>query len=89
MKAVVTVIGEDRVGIIARVSACLAENNINILDINQTIMGNLFTMIMMVDIKETQCKFSEISEKMEKLGNELGVKILMTQEEIYKSMHRI
>ena len=89
MKAVVTVIGEDRVGIIAKVSACLAENSINILDINQTIMGNLFTMIMMVDTKDMPCKFSEISEKMEKLGDELGVKILMTQEEIYKSMHRI
>ena len=89
MKAVVTVIGEDRVGIIAKVSACLADYSINILDINQTIMGNLFTMIMMVDTKDMPCKFFEISEKMEKLGDELGVKILMTQEEIYKSMHRI
>lgn len=89
MKAVVTVIGQDKVGIIAKVTNQLAENNINILDITQTIMGDLFTMIMLVNMKESSKGVSEMSELFKKTGEELGVEIGITLEEIYKSMHRI
>ncbi len=89
MKAVITVIGVDKVGIIAKVSGMLAEENINILDINQTIMDNLFTMIMYTDIKNAKKDFSEISTKLDKLGEDMGVKISITHTDIYNSMHRI
>ena len=89
MKAVVTVIGQDKVGIIAKVTNQLAENNINILDITQTIMGDLFTMIMLVNMKNSSKSVSEMSEIFKKTGEELGVEIGITLEEIYKSMHRI
>lgn len=89
MKAVITVIGVDKVGIIAKVSGMLAEENINILDINQTIMDNLFTMIMYADIKNAKKDFSEISTKLDKLGEDMGVKISITHTDIYNSMHRI
>lgn len=89
MKAIVTVIGQDKVGIIAKVSAYLAEKNVNILDINQTIMTDIFTMIMMVDTKECNVEFSEFVKGIEALGDALGVQILATSEKIYKSMHRI
>ncbi|MBQ2967805.1 MAG: ACT domain-containing protein [Clostridia bacterium] len=89
MKAVITVIGVDKVGIIARISGLLAELNINILDINQTIMNDLFTMIMYTDIKDRKIEFSEISDALEKLGDEMGLQVRITHEDIYKSMHRI
>ena len=89
MKAVVTVVGKDRVGIIAKVSTLLCENNINILDINQTIMQNIFTMIMLVDIKEASGDFASISRTLEELGKELGVEIRIQHEDIFNSMHKI
>ena len=89
MKAVLTVIGVDQVGIIAKVTAVLAENNINILDITQTIMQNLFTMIMLVDMSNCSKKISEVSDVFKALSDEIGVDISITQEDIYKSMHRI
>ena len=89
MKAVLTVIGLDQVGIIAKVTAVLAENNINILDITQTIMQNLFTMIMLVDMSKCDKKISEVADIFKALSDEIGVDISITQEDIYKSMHRI
>lgn len=89
MRAVVTVIGMDRVGIIAKVTAVLAENGVNILDITQTIMQDLFTMIMLVDMKQCSKKVSELSDEFKKLSKDIGVDISITQEDIYKSMHRI
>lgn len=89
MKAVVTVIGVDKVGIIAKVSAVLAEENANILDISQTTMDDMFTMIMMVDVKNLSVKFDELAEKLDNAGKELGVQVRITHEDIYRSMHRI
>lgn len=89
MKAIVTVMGIDRKGIIARVSACLSENNINILDINQTIMQELFTMVMYVDMSDAENKFAEVSKELSAIGEELGLEIRIQHEAIFKSMHRI
>ena len=89
MKAVITVIGVDKVGIIAKISNLLADMNINILDINQTIMNDLFTMIMYTDIKNMKGEFSAVADALENLGEEMGLQIRITHEDIYKSMHRI
>ena len=89
MKAVVTVMGIDKTGIIAKVSTCLSDFNINILDINQTIMQNIFTMIMLVDIKDATNDFANISQRLESLGRELGVEIRIQHEDIFNSMHKI
>lgn len=89
MKAVITVIGKDRVGIIYSVSDILAKASINILDISQTIMQDIFTMIMLVDISKSENSFSDISKKLEKLGEELGLSIRIQHEDIFNSMHRI
>ena len=89
MKAIITVLGEDRVGIIAKVSSLLADEGINILDISQTIMQDVFTMIMLVDISGSTSKISDISEKLDMCGKELGVSITIKHEDLFKSMHRI
>jgi ACT domain-containing protein len=89
MKAVLTVIGKDRIGIIAAVSNILADSNINILDISQTIMQGFFTMIMLVDISQMSLNFSEISEKLDRKGQELGLSIRLQHEDIFNAMHRI
>lgn len=89
MKAVVSVMGVDRTGIIAKVSTCLYENEINILDINQTIMQNIFTMVMLVEFSENSGNYSLVTAKLDELGKELGVEIRMQNEEIFNSMHRI
>lgn len=89
MKAVITVIGKDRVGIISSVSNILAQANINILDISQTIMQDIFTMIMLVDISKSENNFAAISKELENLGEELGLSIRIQHEDIFNSMHRI
>ncbi|HHW49050.1 MAG TPA: ACT domain-containing protein [Clostridiaceae bacterium] len=89
MKAVITVIGKDRVGIIAAVSTILADCNVNILDISQTIMREFFTMIMLVDISKATISFTELAEKLEKKGKELALSIRIQHEDIFNSMHRI
>lgn len=86
-KAVITVIGKDTVGIIAKISGLLFENNINILDITQTIMQDLFTMIMLVDMK--QCGVSELQEKLDVISEEMSLSVRVQNEEIFNSMHRI
>ncbi len=89
MKAVATVIGKDKVGIIARVSTYFAENSINILDISQTIMQDMFCMIMLVEISKDAKRMDEIAEGLNKLGEEMGLSIHMQREELFQSMHRI
>ena len=89
MRAIVTVMGIDRKGIIARVSTCLSENNINILDINQTIMQDLFTMVMSVDMSDAENKFTQVSQELSEIGDELGLEIRIQHEAIFRSMHRI
>ncbi len=88
-RTIITVIGKDRVGIIARVCTFLAENNINILDINQSIVQGFFNMMMIVDAQHTSKDFSVLVEEIEKVGDELGVKIKMQHEDIFNIMHRI
>lgn len=89
MNAVVTVIGQDKVGIIAKVSNILLAYNVNILDINQTIMQSFFTMIMMVDIKNLNKEFDVLSKDLESAGTELELQIKIQHEDIFNSMHRI
>jgi len=88
MKAVVTVMGIDRPGIIAKVSGCLFENGVNILDINQTIMQNIFTMVMLVQMDKDTDSVTVLGA-LEVIGKEIGVDIRMQNEEIFNSMHRI
>lgn len=88
-KAVITVIGKDRVGIISGVSAVLSESNVNILDITQTILGDMFTMMMIVDIGKSKLQFDKISDELTSLGERLGVEIRIQLEDIFQAMHRI
>ncbi len=88
-RTIITVIGKDRVGIIARVCTFLAENDINILDINQSIVQGFFNMMMIVDAQNSAKDFSILVEEIEKVGDELGVKIKMQHEDIFNIMHRI
>ncbi len=89
MKAVVTVIGRDRKGIIARVSGILFENGVNILDISQTIMRDMFTMIMLVDFEDGRVTLKQLVGELEKAGEDMGLSIHVQREEIFTSMHRI
>ena len=89
MNALLTVMGIDKTGIIAKTSGLLYERNVNILDINQTIMQNIFTMVMLIDIKNMNVDFGELTDELNKLGEELGVEIRVQHEDIFKSMHRI
>ncbi len=89
MKAIVTVIGGDQVGIIAAISNVLANNKVNIEDVNQTIMGKNFTMMMLVDLAKTEKSFDGVREALLKLGEELGLSIRIQREEIFMSMHQL
>jgi ACT domain-containing protein len=89
MKAVITVTGTDRIGIIAGVSAVLAENLVNIEDISQTTMQGYFMMYMMVDVSKTAIPFGELAEKLASKGRELGTEIRIQKDEIFRAMHSI
>ena len=89
MKAIVTVIGKDKSGIIANVSNMLAKKQINIEDISQTILQGYFTMIMLVDIDEKKITIDELNKDAEIVGNEIGVKIIIQHEEIFNAMYRV
>ncbi|MCH5188344.1 MAG: ACT domain-containing protein [Oscillospiraceae bacterium] len=89
MRAVVTVVGKDRTGIIATVSGLLYKNDVNILDITQTIMQDIFTMITLIDTTNSKLDFAELKAELEKVGDELGVAITLQQEDLFNSMHRI
>ena len=85
--AVVTVVGKDTRGIIARVSAALSAHDANILDISQTVLSGMFNMIMIVDISLS--RFAQLSDELEALGGELGLQIRIQRSEIFDAMHRI
>jgi len=89
MKAILTVIGKDKVGIIAGVSNELQRLNINILDVNQTIIDEFFTMIMMLDLKLSNSNFEEIKKSLELKGKELGVDVKIQREEIFNSIYSV
>ncbi len=88
-RAIVTIIGSDRVGIIAGIANIIAEANVNILDISQSVIREFFTMIMMVDLSGATISFSELSERLTRKGAELGVRVEIQREEIFSAMHRI
>ena len=89
MKAIVTVIGKDKSGIIAKVSTALAQNNVNIEDISQSIVQGYFTMIMLCNVKESPLSLKEIIAVLNKVGEEIGVSIHVQHEDIFNAMHRI
>lgn len=89
MKCIITVLGTDKVGIIAKVCNYLAEVNINILDISQTIVGGYFNMMMIVDATDSTQPLETFSDKLEEIGKTLGVKITVQHEDIFNCMHRI
>ena len=88
-RTIITVRGKDRVGIIARICTYLAENDINVLDINQSIVQGFFNMIMIVDAQNAKKDFAVLNGEIEKISEELGVKIKMQREDIFNVMHRI
>lgn len=88
-KTIITVIGKDTVGIIAKVCTYLAETNINILDISQTIVQDYFNMMMIVDMNNASKTFGNIQEELDKIGEEIGVAIKCQHEDIFNKMHRI
>ena len=89
MHAIVTVVGNDRVGILASVCSLLAENTVNILDISQTILHGKFTMVMAVDIEKLPCPFTDLARKLDALGAEMGISIRIQRQEIFDAMHSI
>ena len=89
MKAIITVIGKDKVGIVSSISLELAKLNINILDISQTIMDENFTMIMLVDLNESTSSFEQIKNILIEVSDKLNINIRIQREEIFKTMHTI
>ena len=89
MRAIVTVIGKDQVGIIARVCALLSEQGVNVLDISQTIVQGFFNMMMIVDMKGAAKPFGQCAKELEEVGKKIGVAIKCQKEEIFNKMHRI
>ena len=89
MKAVISVIGADKVGILAKVSAICYQNNCNIVDVTQKVLQEYFTMVMIVEIDECTVSFAELSDQLEALGKEMDLSIRTMHEEIFNSMHRI
>ena len=89
MKAIVTVIGKDHVGITAAVCSLLAQHNINILDITQTVLQDYFTMVMLVDTSACTDSVAELSDVLDQAGREQGLSIRIQREDIFNAMHRI
>ncbi len=89
MRAIITVIGKDTIGILAKVSAVCCENKANILDVNQSILQEMFVMVMMVDISDAGCNFVEFKEQLTTLGENISMKINIMHESVFNSMHRI
>ncbi|RBP41531.1 ACT domain-containing protein [Garciella nitratireducens] len=89
MKAIVSVIGKDKVGITAKVSSTLSQRNANILDISQTILDGFFTMIMIVDLDKITLSFQELAKDLEKAGQDMGVSVKIQHQDIFDAMHNI
>lgn len=89
MRAVITVIGKDTVGILHKVSGICAEYNVNVIEVTQSVLQDMFAMIMLVDISDINGDFSELVEKMTALGTQLGLSIHTMHEDIFNSMHTI
>ncbi len=88
-KVIISVVGKDTVGIIAKICTYLADSKVNVLDISQTIVSGFFNMVMIVDIKTGTKSFGDIQSDLNKLGEEIGVEIKAQKEEIFEKMHRL
>ena len=88
-KTIITVVGKDTVGIIAKICTYLAENQVNILDISQTIVKEYFNMMMIVDMQKSEKDFGTLAEELEQIGEQIGVMVKMQHEDIFNKMHRI
>lgn len=86
---VVTVVGVDKVGIVAKISGLLARNHVNIIDISQTLMGDLFTMVMLVDLAEADIDLDALQKRLQTLSRRIGVQIIVQHERVFRFMHRI
>ena len=89
MKAIVTVVGKDRVGIIASVCTKLAQYNVNVMDISQTVMQGYFTMMMVTDVRECKVSVGDLAKQMDAAGQEMGLSIRVQREDIFQAMHRV
>ncbi len=89
MRAIVTVVGKDRVGIIAAVCVQLTQFNVNVLDISQTVMQGYFTMMMVVDVAQSAVPVAELAKTLEEKGKEMGLSIRLQREDIFDAMHRV
>lgn len=89
MKAVITVLGKDTVGILAKVSSACADEGVNIIEVTQSVMQDLFAMIMLADINNMSVSFEELKKKLDKVGEEMGMKVHVMHEDIFNSMHKI
>ena len=89
MKAIVTVVGQDRVGIIASVCTCLASYNVNVLDISQTVMQGYFTMMMVTDVSASNIPVAQLAQQLEEQGRKMDLSIRLQREDIFQAMHRI
>jgi ACT domain-containing protein len=89
MKIVITIIGKDRVGIVAKVSTALAENSVNILDINQNIVHGVFNMVMVADMEASALPLKDLQRTFKELGESIGVEIKIQHEDIFNVMHRV
>ena len=89
MKAIVTVVGKDKVGIIAAVCVQLASYNVNVLDISQTVMQGYFTMMMVVDVSGSTVPLAELAQVLEQKGKEMELSIRLQREDIFEAMHRV
>ena len=88
-KVIITVVGKDTVGILAKTCTYLAKNDINILDISQTVVGGYFNMMMIVDGAQCRKSFEKVGTEMAKLGNDIGLRIRCQKSEIFEKMHRV
>lgn len=89
MRAIITVIGKDMVGILAKVSTICAEYDVNVVEVTQSILQDLFAMIMMVDISKSSIPFSELADRLTAVGQEMGLTIHTMHEDIFNSMHHV
>ena len=89
MQAVISVVGRDRVGILKDIAAKCADHNVNVIDVSQTVLRDMFTMIMLVDISKIDIKFGDFAAEMENYGKQIGMEIRAMHEDIFNSMHRI
>lgn len=89
MKGIITVVGKDKVGIIAKVCTLLSQEDVNILDISQTIVQGYFNMMMIVDLKEARQDFVKLVDQLAELGEQIGVDIKLQHQDIFDSMHRV